>query len=112
MGRPTGAVLPRTGKDLRAADLVCLDLVPVENYWLVLSELGRYTYRHTSGLLHDEKWCFVPVPDAVDGWPVAFSVEYAESTAPNMIAASYGIEAEGRARPDASAVQLRLVRLP
>jgi hypothetical protein len=51
MGRLPGAVLPEIGKDLHAPELICLDLVPVDNYWLVLSEVGRYTYRHTTGLL-------------------------------------------------------------
>lgn len=110
VGRPTGAVLPEIGKDLRAQELVCLDLVPVENYWLVLSEMGRYTYRHTTGLLYGEPFCFAPVREAVDEWPVVFSVAYTESIAPQAIAAKYGIDAAARARTDAPAVQLHLTR--
>ncbi len=112
IGRPTGAVLPELGRDLHEQDLVCLDLISVQNYWLVLSELGRYTYRHTTGLLHDEQWRFVPVPDAVDRWPVVFSVTYTDSIEPDAIAAGYGDEASTRTRRDAAAVQLRLVRQP
>jgi hypothetical protein len=110
LGRPTGAVLPVLGTDLRAPELICLDLVPVENYWLILSEVGRYTYRHTTGLLYGEQFRFVPVREAVGTWPVVFLVEYAESIAPEMIAARYGVDAAGHARKDARAVQLRLVR--
>jgi hypothetical protein len=65
IGPPTGAVLPRPGSSFHDAELLCLDLVPVENYWLVLSELGRYTYLHTTGLLHDEPWIFVPVREVL-----------------------------------------------
>jgi hypothetical protein len=109
-GRPTGAVLPEIGKDLHAPELICLDLVPVDNYWLVLSEVGRYTYRHTTELLYGEQFCFVPVREAVDAWPVVFHVEYADPIAPDLIAARYGNDAWANARPDALAVQLRLIR--
>ena len=111
IGRPTGAVLLESGKDLRAAEILCLDLVPVENYWLVLSELGRYTYRHTAGLIHGEKWRFVPIPEKADGaWPTIFAVAYADSIAHQQIAARYGADAAARGRTDARAVQLRLTR--
>jgi len=49
IGPPTGAVLPRPGSSFRDAELLCLDLVPVDNYWLVLSELGRYTVSPYNG---------------------------------------------------------------
>jgi hypothetical protein len=110
IGPPTGAVLPRPGSSFRDAEILCLDLVPVENYWLVLSELGRYTYRHTTGLLHDEEWIFVPVLEALGMWPARFAATYAESLAPSALA-RYGAEVPTRARPDALAVQLRLRRI-
>jgi hypothetical protein len=107
-GPPTGAVLPRIGASLDRPEVLCLDLVPVQNSWIVLSELGRYTYRHTSGLLHDDPWRFVPVQEAVGTWPVVFAVTYADSLTCDEIKACYGPDAASRARPDAPAVQLRL----
>jgi hypothetical protein len=110
VGSPTGAVLPRQAATIKDAELISLDLVPVHNYWLVLSELGRYTYRHTSGLLVGEEWRFVPVADAVGSWPVVFVTTFAESIAPTELEKHYGFEASTRARIDAPAVQLHLIR--
>lgn len=110
VGWPTGAVLPPVSGAITNPEVVCLDLVPVHNYWLVLSELGRYTYRHTAGLLNGEEWRFVPVKEAVRMWPVVFSVDFASSIATGEIEARYGFEASTRARLDAPAVQLRLRR--
>lgn len=110
IGWPTGAVLPQQSASIKDVDLVCLDLVPVQNIWLVLSELGRYTYRHTSGLLVGEEWRFVPVADAAGGWPIAFVASFADSISPIEITTHYGFEASTRARIDAPAVQLRLRR--
>lgn len=109
VGPPTGAVLPRINSSFSEdVELDCLDLVPVQNYWLVLSDLGRYTYRHTSGMLHRERWLFVPVPDALEGrWPVRFHASYAPSLALERLK-EWGPEAPLRARKDAPAVQLRL----
>jgi hypothetical protein len=111
-GYPTGAVLlPESSATLdRVDDVSCLDLVPVQNYWLVLSELGRHTYRHTSGLMAGEVWKFVPVRDAAGSWPVAFEVTLAESLSPSEVGSRYGFEASTRVRADALAVQLRLRR--
>ncbi len=103
-------MLPRPGSSFRDAEILCLDLVPVENYWLVLSELGRYTYDHTTGMLYDEEWVFVPVREVLGAWPVRFAATYAESVAPSALA-RYGAEVSARARPDALAVQLRLRRI-
>jgi len=110
IGPPTGAVLPLPGSSFRDAELLCLDLMPVENYWLVLSELGRYTYRHTAGMLYGEEWVFVPVREVLGEWPVRFLATYAESLAPSALA-RYGAEAPARARHDAPVVQLRLRRI-
>jgi hypothetical protein len=110
IGPPTGAILPRPGASIRDGELLCLDLVPVENYWVVLSELGRYTYLHTTGLLHGEPWIFVPVPSVLGTWPVRFAARFAESLTPAALAA-YGGDAAARARKDALAVQLRLRRI-
>jgi hypothetical protein len=110
IGPPTGAVLPLPGSSFRDAELFCLDLIPVENYWLVLSELGRYTYQHTTGLLYDEQWFFVPVPEVLGEWPVRFIATYAQSLAPSALA-RYGEEVLTRARQDALAVQLHLRRI-
>lgn len=110
IGPPTGAVLPLPGSSFGDAELLCLDLIPVQNYWLVLSELGRYTYQHTSGLLYDEEWIFVPIREVVGGWPVRFLATYAESLKPSELA-RYGEEVVTRARQDALAVQLRLRRI-
>jgi hypothetical protein len=112
VGPPTGAVLPRSDTAIGADELLCLDLVPVHNYWIVLSELGRYTYRHTSGLVDGETgWRFVPVKEAAaDTGPIVYSAEFADSVQPRDIEASYGFEASTRARLDAPAVQLRLRR--
>lgn len=114
VGSPTGAVLPPTRDLIKdtpvGSEIVCLDLVPVHNYWLVLSELGRYTYRHTAGLLNDEAWRFVPVKEAVGMWPVVFEAKLADPIAVPDIEARYGFEASTRARLDAPAVQLRLSR--
>ena len=110
VGSPTGAVLLVLDESIKDAEVVCLDLVPVHNYWLVLSELGRYTYRHTSGLLQGEEWRFVPVKEASGAWPTVFSVTFAESIAAGAIETRYGFEASTRARLDAPAVQLRLHR--
>lgn len=111
IGRPTGAVLPEAGIDLRTAiEARCLDLVPVQNHWLVLSELGRYTYQHTSGMIHGERWVFVPVTEAVGSWPVLFAVDYTPALSLDDVENRYGVDARQRARPDALAVQLRLWR--
>jgi hypothetical protein len=110
VGAPTGAVLPRQIATMKDAELICLDLVPVHNYWLVLSELGRYTYRHTSGLLSGEEWRFVPVADAVGSWPIVFVASFDDSIAPTGIEKHYGFEASTRARLDAPVVQLHLMR--
>jgi hypothetical protein len=97
-GRPTGAVLPRIGASLDGTEMLCFDL----------SEPGPHTHGHTSGLLHDDEWRFVPVPEAVGNWPVVFAVTHAGSLTCEEIKASYGPEATLRARADAPAVQLRL----
>ena len=110
IGSPTGAVLPCLKATIESPDLFCVDLVPVQNYWLVLSERGRYTYQHTSGMLNGEEWRFVPVKEAVGRWPLVFSVTFGESIRPNDIQDHYGFEASTRARLDAQAVQLHLSR--
>jgi hypothetical protein len=110
VGWPTGAVLPPVSGAITNPEVVCLDLVPVHNYWLVLSELSRYTYRHTAGLLNGEEWRFVPVKDMVGMWPMVLSVSFADSIATSEIEARYGFEASTRARLNAPAVQLRLRR--
>lgn len=112
VGPPTGAVLPKTNASFALdIELDCLDLVPVQNYWLILSDLGRYTYRHTSGLLHDERWLFVPVPEALEGkWPVRFHATYGPSLAWGSLK-EWGSEAPLRARKDAPLVQLHLRRV-
>lgn len=115
VGWPTGAVLPPPNALIQdtpaGSDIVCLDLVPVHNYWLVLSELGRHAYRHTAGLFNDEAWRFVPAKGAVGLWPVVFDAKLADPIAVPDIEALYGFEASTRARLDAPAVQLRLSRL-
>lgn len=108
-GQPAPCWPPVSGA-ITNPEVVCLDLVPVHNYWLVLSELGRYTYRHTAGLLNGEEWRFVPVKEAVGMWPMVFSVSFANSIAIGEIEARYGFEASTRTRLDAPAVQLRLRR--
>jgi hypothetical protein len=112
VGPPSGAVLPRANSSFsRETELDCLDLVPVQNYWRVLSDLGRYIYRHTSGVLHGERWIFVPVPEALEGrWPVRFRVSYAPSLTWDSLKA-WGREAALRARKDAPTVQLHLRRV-
>ena len=110
IGWPTGAVLPRSGQGVELDDFICLDLVPVNNYWLVLSERGRYTYRHTAGLLNGEAWRFVPVKEPAGSWPVVFDANFAPPLGPHAIESHFGFEAASRSRPDAPAVQLRLVR--
>jgi hypothetical protein len=109
VGRPMGAVLPILGASMDAPEIVCLDLVLVQNDWAVLSELGRYTYRHTWGLMHDEEWRFVPVPEAVGDWPEAFAVAMAPSLTYAELEARYGAEVASRARSDAPNVQLCLI---
>lgn len=109
-GVPTGAVLPRGRTPFKTKQLSCLDLVNVQNYWLVLSELGRYTYNHTTGLLRGEDWSFVPVPEVTGRWPVAYAVSYDEPLSASEVARLYGADVASRARPDAPAVQLRLVQ--
>jgi len=106
--RPTGAILRRVG-EARRDELVCLDLVRVETRsgfaWLPLSEAGRYTYAHSLGLLQKEPWRLA----IWDGAAVSlYDAEYADALAPDLIAPLYGAEAQGRARPDRPAVQLRL----
>jgi hypothetical protein len=110
VGCPTGAVLPRLWEDLNRSETFCLDLVTVEGRWLVLSELGRHTHLHSSGLLRRERWRFVPVPEAVDGeWPAAFSACFVDSIGYANIEECYGQEATRGARADSPSVQLRLV---
>src|SRR5512134_791152 len=93
------------------APLPPLTAAPPQLHWCYLvSELGRYTYRHTAGLLNGEEWRFVPVKEAVRMWPVVFSVDFASSIATGEIEARYGFEASTRARLDAPAVRLRLRR--
>jgi hypothetical protein len=111
IGPPTGAVLPGPGSSFHDPELLCLDLIPIDNYWIVMSELGRYSYDHTSGLLYDEEWKFVPVPGVAGPWPVSFIATYAEPLEPSGFA-RYGAEVPARARHDARAVQLRLRRVP
>lgn len=112
IGPPTGAVLPKRRSSFRDdAELLCLDLIPIDNYWIVMSELGRYTYAHTSGMSYDEEWVFVPVPEVAGPWPVRFRAEYAEPLVHSELT-QYGEEARIRARQDAPAVQLRLRRIP
>jgi hypothetical protein len=106
--RPTGAILRRIGEKTRD-EFVCLDLVRVETTdgfaWLPLSEAGRYTYAHSLGLLRKEKWRLA----IWNGSALSiYEAEYADSLAPDQLAPLYGAEAQGRARPDRPAVQLRL----
>lgn len=112
IGSPTGAVLPRMNTTIGSSDLLCLDLVPVQNYWLVLSELGRYTYQHTSGMLNGEEWRFVPVKEAAGRWPVVFRVTFADAIHPDHVQDHYGFEASTRVRLGAPVVQLHLLRQP
>jgi hypothetical protein len=109
--RPTGAILRRVGETNRH-EFVCLDLVLVESaggfVWLPLSEAGRYTYAHSLGLLQHEPWRLAIWEGAS---ACVYEAAYAESLSPNEIATVYGPEAQGRARPDRPAVQLRLRRL-
>ena len=109
--RSTGAILRRIGETNRH-EFVCLDLALVESasgfIWLPLSEAGRYTYAHSLGLLQHEPWRLA----IWEGTRVyVHEAAYAESLSPNEIASVYGAEAQGRARPDRPAVQLRLRRL-
>jgi hypothetical protein len=61
----------------------------------------------------EDGWRFVPVKDATAcAWPLVYSVEFADPVPPDAIEAAYGFEASTRARPDVSAVQLRLRLLP
>ena len=106
--RPTGAILRRVGEANRDA-FVCLDLVLVETVsgfvWLPLSEADRYTYAHSLGLLQNEPWRLA----VWEGTTVrVYRAEYAESLPPEQIELLCGAEAQGRARPDRPAVQLRL----
>ena len=88
---------------------MCLDLVRVDTrsgfVWLPLSEAGRYTYAHSLGLLQNEPWRLAIWDGAA---VIVYEAEYADSVAPDLIASLYGAEAQGRARPDKPAVQLRL----
>lgn len=111
VGWPTGAILPAVGRSLSELEVTCLDLVPVHNYWLVLSERGVYTYRHTAGLLNGETdWRFVPARQVLGEWPVIFNAALLDPVDPADIESRYGFEAATRARLDAPAVQLRLQR--
>ena len=105
---PTGATLRRLGEE-RIDEFVCLDLVRVETRdgleWIPLSEAGCYTYAHSLGLLAKEPWQLV----IWNGTAVSvYDAGYADLLAPELIALLYGAEAQGRARPDRLAVQLRL----
>jgi hypothetical protein len=106
--RPTGAILRRVG-EARRDEFVCLDLVHVETnggfIWLPLSEAGRYTYAHSLGLLHNEKWKFAVWEGAAVH---VYKAKYDDFLPPGEIASLYGAEAQRLARPDRPAVQLRL----
>jgi hypothetical protein len=110
VGLPTGALLPARGSSVADDELLCLDLVPFQHFWIPLSEAGRYTYRHSSGILFDtQPWLFVPVPEATGGrWPVKFLVSYGTPLERAAVEERYGKEVARRARPDVPAVQLRL----
>jgi hypothetical protein len=107
----TGAVLPRLAeKDL--IDFVCLDLVLVDAgptfVWLPLSDVGRYAYSRSLGLIYDEPWSLAIYDhgDIVQEYDDA----YAESLPQEQIAYYYGNAAAMKARQDYPAVQLRLRR--
>ena len=107
----TGAVLPRRNEaDL--VDFVCLDLVLVDAgpqfVWLPLSEVGRYTYAHSLGLIYGESWRFVIYDRG--GVIQEYAASYDEALPQERIAYYYGNDAAMRARQDYPAVQLRLRR--
>jgi hypothetical protein len=111
----TGAFLPR--RDEKAlVDFLCLDLVRVDAgpgpgfVWLPLSDVGRYTYAHSLGLLYGEAWRLV-VYDC-GGIVQKYEAAYGEALLPEQIACHYGDDAALRARQDYPTVQLRLRRLP
>jgi hypothetical protein len=107
----TGAVLPRRDED-RLVDFLCLDLVLVEVgptfVWLPLSDVGRYTYAHSLGLIYGEPWRLVIYDRG--GVIEEYDATYGESLPPERIAYHYGNDAAMRARQDYPAVQLRLRR--
>ena len=102
--RPTGAVLPKAASRTDQ-DFTALDLVSVEYAWLPLSEAGRYTYSHSAGLLHGERWRFAAWRD---GSPTVYEASYDPSLDPASVEREYGIQAARRCRQDRPVVQLRL----
>lgn len=77
--------------------------------WYPLSEAGRYTYLHSSGLIYGERYRFVPrtQPWATEVYEAA---DYGEFLEPAEVARLYGQEAAARARPDRKTVQFVLSR--
>lgn len=110
--RETGAVLRRLD-DQTSDNFECLDLVLVDAaamfIWMPLSDAGRYTYAHSSGLLRGEPWRFAARVAA--GW-VEYLASYSSSLQPSQLLFAYGAEAQARARRDIPAVQLRLRAIP
>ena len=98
--RPTGAVLPH-GEP--GPEFVALDLVHLTDAWWPLSEAGRYTYKHSEGLLRGERWYFLGRSG------VLYEAAYAELLSSRArVETLYGAEAARRCRPDKPIVQLNL----
>jgi hypothetical protein len=108
--RPTGAVLPPLDVPvLDVSEVICLDLITMENYWLPLSKQSLYTYKHSWCLLNGEVWRFIPIKEAVGSWPVVYEVFLASPVSSDEIGAIYGEDVASRA-PQRPIVQLRLMR--
>jgi hypothetical protein len=104
---PTGVVMiertiERPATRFRAVDVMpCGDQKP-----FLLSQHGRYTYRHSSELLHGREVLFVPI----DEWPIAYKVSYGKPMSASSIGGFFGQEARSMARNDVETVVLWLSR--
>lgn len=110
--RHGGAILVRGGQTT-ATEARALDLVPFDDAWLVLSEAGLYTYRHSEGLARGERWrLFVPGRRLSDP-PQIFEAHLSPARlSRSALAEHYGDEAARRARPDRDSIELVVRRVP
>ncbi len=104
--KPTGALLFEGEKENPPGN--ALVLVDVDNYWCVLSELGRGTYRASAQLTNGQEMFFIPQKDDfylhLEMWKVRF-VDFLEF---DRISDLFGPEAEDRARPDAPSIRVEV----
>ena len=104
---PTGVVMIERIVQRPASRFRVVDVMPCgEKKPFLLSQHGRYTYRHSSDLMCGLEVLFVPI----DEWPIAYKVRYGKPMSPSSIRGFFGEEARSMARGDVDTVVLWLSR--